>query len=138
MKSYKPPHKQFGKSPFSSFDTSARGPKLKHPLKKSVLGADDTDEAAPAKSSFKKTAKAPVHATPYKKPTRPLDGLGQPYITLAQYLKLLHIVESGGQGKHRVRAGGIKVNGTEELRPGRKLHTGDKVYIDGNERSVKI
>lgn len=67
-----------------------------------------------------------------------LDGTGLPYITLAQFLKFNELAESGGEAKHRVRAGGILVNGTEDLRPGRKLHAGDRVVVDGNERVVKI
>ncbi len=67
-----------------------------------------------------------------------LDGTGQPYITLAQLLKHHDLVESGGEAKHRVRAGGILVNGTEEVRPGRKLHTGDRVLVDGRELTVTV
>jgi ribosome-associated protein len=67
-----------------------------------------------------------------------LDGTGQPYITLAQLLKHHDLVESGGEAKHRVRAGGIQVNGSEEVRPGRKLHTGDRVLVDGRELTVTV
>jgi len=73
-----------------------------------------------------------------KERRRPLDGEGRPYITLAQLLKMAKIVESGGEAKHRVREGGIIVNGQAEDRPGRKLHAGDVVKIDGDEITVDL
>lgn len=76
---------------------------------------------------------------PAKAPAeRPLDGEGRPYITLVQFLKTVDAVGTGGAGKHAVRAGGILVNGTEELRPGRKLHAGDVVVVAGAEHRVTL
>ncbi len=49
------------------------------------------------------------------------------YITLGQALKVAGIASTGGQAKGTVRAGQIRVNGEIELRPGRKLHAGDRV-----------
>jgi ribosome-associated protein YbcJ (S4-like RNA binding protein) len=72
------------------------------------------------------------------KTNRPLDGEGRPYITLVQFLKTIAAVETGGAGKHAVRAGGIQVNGVEELRPSRKLHAGDQVTVAGNSHTVKL
>lgn len=69
---------------------------------------------------------------------RPLDGEGRPYITLVQFLKTVDAVDTGGAGKHAVRAGGILVNGVEELRPGRKLHAGDVVVVAGTEHRVTL
>jgi ribosome-associated protein YbcJ (S4-like RNA binding protein) len=71
-------------------------------------------------------------------PREQLDGQGLPYITLVQFLKKLNLVDSGGAGKGRVRAGGIQVNGTEELRPGRKLHQGDTVRFEGTAHTVTL
>jgi ribosome-associated protein len=73
-------------------------------------------------------------------PSRPpqLDGEGRPYITLAQFIKKLALVGTGGAAKHRVRAGGILVAGVEELRPGRKLHAGDVVTVEGKEHRVDL
>ena len=68
--------------------------------------------------------------------SHPLDGKGLPYITLVQFLKSINAVETGGAGKHKVRAGGILVNGQDEKRPSRKLHAGDKVKIAGTEHTV--
>jgi ribosome-associated protein YbcJ (S4-like RNA binding protein) len=69
---------------------------------------------------------------------RPLDGEGRPYITLVQFLKTIDAVGTGGAGKHAVRAGGMLVNGSEELRPGRKLHEGDTVTVAGVEHRVTL
>jgi ribosome-associated protein len=53
------------------------------------------------------------------------------YLTLAQALKASGLAESGGQAKQIVRAGAATVNGTIELRPGRKLRVGDKFGVEG-------
>ncbi len=47
-------------------------------------------------------------------------------ITLAQAVKAAGLADSGGQAKHLVRAGGVRVNGVVETRPGRKLVRGDR------------
>jgi ribosome-associated protein len=67
-----------------------------------------------------------------------LDGQGLPYITLAQLLKKLNLVGSGGEAKATIRSGGIVVNGVAEERPGRKLHQGDKVTINGHDHTVHV
>lgn len=56
-----------------------------------------------------------------------------PYIQLDQFLKLMNFVSSGGEAKHLIRQGDVKVNGEVELRRGRKLFAGDKVEFLGNE-----
>ncbi len=50
-------------------------------------------------------------------------------IKLDQFLKLLGVAQSGGQAKHMIVEGDVKVNGTLETRRGRKLVTGDKVTV---------
>jgi ribosome-associated protein len=57
---------------------------------------------------------------------------------LAQLLKKLNLVGSGGEAKATVRSGGIRVNGQDETRPGRKLHHGDKVTIAGHDHTVAV
>jgi ribosome-associated protein len=99
---------------------------------KSAPGKPGAGKPAPAKST------APVITPPKRVLERPLDGEGRPYITLVQFLKSISAVDTGGAGKHAVRAGGILVNGTEELRPGRKLHTGDVVKIAGAEHRITV
>ena len=46
---------------------------------------------------------------------------------LDQFLKWKCLVESGGQAKHLINSGSIKVNGLVETRRGRKLVEGDLV-----------
>ena len=58
-------------------------------------------------------------------------------ITLAQLLKKGGLAESGGQAKHLVRGGGVKVNGEAELRPGRQLKPGDVVEVAGQRVLVE-
>jgi ribosome-associated protein len=48
------------------------------------------------------------------------------HITLAHAIKAAGLTDSGGQAKHLIRGGEIKVNGVVETRPGRKLHDGDR------------
>jgi ribosome-associated protein len=62
----------------------------------------------------------------------------RPHITLAQFLKIQDLAGSGGQAKHRVRAGGILVDGAEEVRPGRKLFGGEKVEVDGETYTIGV
>jgi len=56
------------------------------------------------------------------------------HITLAQALKLAGLAGSGGQAKHLVRSGVVKVNDVAETQPGRKLVAGDRLRVlDGDE-----
>jgi ribosome-associated protein len=64
--------------------------------------------------------------------TTPIELRGE-YITLAQAVKAAGLAETGGQAKHLVRAGLVRVNGEAEDRPGRKLRAGDRVTGDGRE-----
>jgi ribosome-associated protein len=60
------------------------------------------------------------------------------HITLAQALKAVGLVGSGGQAKHLVRSGAVRVNGTIELQPGRKLYPGDRFNgDDGTEWEIR-
>lgn len=52
-------------------------------------------------------------------------------ITLGQLLKWLGAAATGGQVKHLLAAGGVRVNGAPETRRGRKLHAGDRVELPG-------
>ena len=59
------------------------------------------------------------------------------HITLAQAVKLAGLAETGGQAKHLVRTGTLRVNGEAEFRPGHKLHAGDRLADGaGNEWAV--
>jgi ribosome-associated protein len=50
-------------------------------------------------------------------------------IELAQFLKLQHVVGSGGEAKLLVQSGQVMVNGEVETRRGRKLQPGDVVSM---------
>jgi ribosome-associated protein len=53
------------------------------------------------------------------------------YITLGQLLKMLDMIDSGGQAKHFLMDVEVKVNGEVETRRGRKLYPQDIVAVDG-------
>ena len=53
------------------------------------------------------------------------------FIKLDSFLKVADVVSSGGEAKLLVLAGGVKVNGSVELRRGRKLVAGDRVEVNG-------
>jgi ribosome-associated protein len=53
------------------------------------------------------------------------------YIELCQLLKLAGIAGSGGQGKHIVAAGEVRVDGQPESRKTAKIRAGQKVEYRG-------
>ena len=59
-------------------------------------------------------------------------NLRGPHITLAQALKVAGMAGSGGQAKHLIRAGKVRVNGVVETQPGRKLVAGDSFQAEEN------
>lgn len=59
-------------------------------------------------------------------------------IKLDQFLKLAHIVQSGGEAKHLIKLGFVMVNGEVEKRRGRKLRDGDMVEVEGDQLVVQI
>jgi ribosome-associated protein YbcJ (S4-like RNA binding protein) len=127
-----------------------RGHAAKAKDRRAEGAAPTVPSAAPVKPAFPVSGQRPPQSASVGKPTettirpakgpveRPLDGEGRPYITLVQFLKTVDAVGTGGAGKHAVRAGGILVNGVEELRPGRKLHAGDVVVVAGTEHRVTL
>lgn len=60
------------------------------------------------------------------------------YITLGQFLKLMDIVQSGGEAKHLIHTFSIQVNGVDDNRRGRKLYAGDVVVVNGNTYDVDL
>jgi ribosome-associated protein len=46
------------------------------------------------------------------------------------------LADSGGQAKHLVRGGNVRVHGTVETQPGRKLIAGDRFEVSGDAWSV--
>jgi ribosome-associated protein len=59
------------------------------------------------------------------------------YIKLDSFLKAVDAVSSGGEAKLLIADGRVRVNGTVELRRGRKLHPGDRVTLGGKEYVVE-
>jgi ribosome-associated protein len=59
-------------------------------------------------------------------------------IKLEQFLKLMGVVQTGGQAKLLIQSGQVKVNGKVELRRGRKLVTGDRVSTVGENFKVEL
>ncbi|TCS80826.1 S4 domain-containing protein YaaA [Tepidibacillus fermentans] len=54
------------------------------------------------------------------------------FITLGQLLKLLNIIDTGGQAKFFLQENDIWVNGEKENRRGRKLYASDRIRIQHN------
>lgn len=130
---------------------SSRRPRLTRPPQRAAFGTQNPLVAAKATAPEKPAAEKPLREKTVKsKPVKetppgedkpavlPLDGEGKPYITLAQLVKKLDLAPTGGAAKHLVRAGGITVNGETEERPGRKLHQGDTVVVDGKSVTVEL
>ena len=60
------------------------------------------------------------------------------FIRLDQFLKAQSLRPSGGAAKWSIQNGEIRVNGTTELRRGRKLYHGDMVECDGVQLRVEF
>ncbi|MBD2329558.1 RNA-binding S4 domain-containing protein [Alkalinema sp. FACHB-956] len=60
------------------------------------------------------------------------------FIKLDQFLKLVGVVDTGGQAKLLIQDGRVRVNGTIELRRGRKLVNGDRVTTMGETFEVEL
>lgn len=54
-----------------------------------------------------------------------------PYIKLGQLLKLCGVIATGGQAKGFLAEGKVLLNGTVEMRRGKKVYPGDLVQVDG-------
>jgi ribosome-associated protein len=62
---------------------------------------------------------------------------GHEYIELKNLLKMMDLVNSGGEAKHIIRAGEVTVDGDVELRPGKKLRAGEIVVCSGQQITIK-
>jgi ribosome-associated protein len=61
---------------------------------------------------------------------------GRPHVELGALLKAAGAFASGGEAKHAVQAGLVRVNGAVETRRGRKLVAGDVVAVKGRSWEV--
>jgi len=59
-------------------------------------------------------------------------------IRLDQFLKLIGAVNSGGEAKHLIQDGAVRVNGEVETRRGRKLANDDIVNLEEREFKVNL
>jgi ribosome-associated protein len=57
---------------------------------------------------------------------------GQAYIELIKLMKLLGLVDTGGEAKHSVENGEVLLNNIIEYRKRCKLRTGDRIEFAGN------
>jgi ribosome-associated protein len=76
-----------------------------------------------------------------KNPARPAPPVdfplaGAPHVELGALLKAVGICESGGEAKHLVQSGAVRVDGQVETRRGRKLVAGARVEARG--RTVRV
>ena len=53
------------------------------------------------------------------------------YITLSQFLKIVDLVQSGGEAKSFLLSKKVVINGEVDNRRGRKLRKNDLIEIDG-------
>ncbi len=61
---------------------------------------------------------------------------GEEFIELVKLLKLMDLVNSGGEAKVRIQEGEATLNGEVETRKRKKLYDGDIVTFDGTK--IKI
>jgi ribosome-associated protein len=59
-------------------------------------------------------------------------------IKLDQFLKLVGVVQTGGEAKLLIQGGEVHVNGAIETRRGRKLVEGDRISILGETFTVQL
>ena len=57
-------------------------------------------------------------------------------IRLGQYLKLTGLAATGGEAKHLIQEGLVRVNGEVETRRKRQLHVGDTVELEDRAFTV--
>jgi ribosome-associated protein len=65
------------------------------------------------------------------------DLEGHEYIALNQLLKMMGLVETGGEASIRVDDGEVMVNDAIELQRRKKLRPGDKVVFNGQSIIIK-
>lgn len=52
------------------------------------------------------------------------------YVTLGQFLKMVDLIQSGGEAKFFLKENLVSVNGLAETKRGRKLYKNDKIEIE--------
>lgn len=59
------------------------------------------------------------------------------YITLNSLLKLLHLVQSGGEANQRIENGEVMVNGVVEKQKRKKLYFGNEILFMNKKVLIK-
>ena len=62
---------------------------------------------------------------------------GYEYIQLNQLLKMLGLVDSGGEANQRILNGEVMVNGSIEIQKRKKLRPGDKIEFIGKHIAIQ-
>ena len=58
------------------------------------------------------------------------------YINLAQFLKIVDIINSGGEAKYFLKTNEVFINNEKEDKRGRKLYKGDIIEINDNQYTI--
>jgi ribosome-associated protein len=58
------------------------------------------------------------------------------HVTLANAVKVVGLADTGGQAKHLVRSGAVRVNGDVATQPAKKLRAGDRLQVGDQEWTV--
>ena len=64
-------------------------------------------------------------------------AIKEEFIRLDSALKLAGLVSTGGHAKVVIQGGEVKVNGSVCTMRGKKLHSGDTVFFDGDEFEIE-
>jgi ribosome-associated protein len=62
---------------------------------------------------------------------------GYEYIQLNQLLKMLGLVDTGGEANQHILNGEVIVNGSVEIQKRKKLRPGDKIEFQGKHISIR-
>jgi ribosome-associated protein len=73
-----------------------------------------------------------------QRPAAPAQVPVRPPITLNQFLKVAQLASSGGEAKVLIADGAVKVNGTVEIRRGRKMAGGEVVEVGSAAARVEM
>jgi len=63
--------------------------------------------------------------------------IGHEYIQLNQLLKLLGLVETGGEANNRITGGEVLVNHKVELQKRKKIRAGDVIFFANHTITIK-
>jgi ribosome-associated protein len=80
--------------------------------------------------------RAAVTARPEGHPLKFKLEEGQEFITLQSLLKAAGLSETGGNAKHAITSGEVRVDGEIELRRGKKIRAGQVVSFGGQDVTV--